>query len=238
MFRALAFVTVTVTAAHAQIVTDRPDLTESAVSVDVGQIQIESGVLATDEGEATSVAGPSALVRIGVVPGVEARLALPDYLAIDPDGAGPTVDGFTDPSIGAKVELATVSGWDLAAIAEVSLPLGDDVFSGAASPLALFIAGRDLGGLSLGTQGEVLWDREADRVDVGGTAVLGVSLTDAVGAFFEVAGGSSAAGASVLTQIGSTLLLSPDVQLDAHVATGLTAAAPDLLGGVGLSARF
>ena len=183
-----------------------------------------------------NVAGPQALLRVEVVPGVEARLGLPDYAVADVDASGS--GGFTDPSVGAKVELGAVGPWAFAGIAEVSLPLGEDGFSGAASPLALLVAGRDLGTLSLGTQAEVLWDRDTDRVEAGGTLVLGAGLSERVGAFAEVAGGSSPDGAAGVVQVGSTVLLSPDVQLDAFLGAGATDPAPDVFGGVGFSARF
>ena len=240
MFRApalflLAALAVVPPPAVAQIVTDRPDLTESAEAV--SGVQVETGVLlevedrGPDDGS-LDVSGPQALVRVGVVPGVEARLGVPDYV----DAAGQS--GFSDPSVGAKVELGAVGPWAFAGIAEVSLPLGNDGLSGAASPLGIVIAGRDLGALSLGTQAEVLWDRDADRVEVGGTFVVGTSLAERVGAFAEVAGGSTSGAAAVLLQIGSTLLVSPDVQLDAFLGAGATAPAPDVFGGVGVSARF
>ena len=144
MFRLLALALLAGPVA-AHIVTDRPDLTESAQAV--SGLQIETGLLVdyTERGadEIVTVAGPQALVRLGVAPGVEARLGLPDDQVLDVGGA--------------KAELGAVGAWDLAAIAEASLPRGDDRFSGAASPLAILVAGRDLGDLSLGTQAEVRW---------------------------------------------------------------------------------
>ena len=239
MFRLLALSCLLTPAALAQIVTDRPDLTESTEAV-LG-IQIETGLLVNVEGREPDgntfgIAGPQALLRVGVLPGVEARLGLPDYAVADVDLGG--TGGFTDPSIGAKVELGAVGPWAFAGIAEVSLPLGDNGFSGAASPLALLVAGRDLGALSLGTQAEVLWDRDTDRVEAGGTLVLGAGLSDSAGAFAEIAGGSTPDGAAVVVQAGSTVLLSPDVQLDAFLGAGVTDPAPDVFGGVGFSARF
>ena len=237
MFRLLALLLVAAPAT-AQIVTDRPDRTESPSAV--AGLQVETGVLVEYEedggAETVDVAGARALVRIGLVPGVEARVALPDYRVLDL--GGDEVTGFTDPSVGAKAELGALSGWDLAALAEVSLPVGDDAFSGAASPLVLLIAGRDLGGLSLGTQAETRWDRELDRVDVGGTFVVGIDLTDALGAFAEVAAETTPGDPAVVVQFGTTLLVTPDLQLDAFLGAGASGPTPDVLGGVGVSGRF
>ena len=239
MFRVLTLSLFLAPTVLGQIVTDRPDLTESTEAV--SGVQLETGLLieADDRGAGNGsldVSGPQALVRVGVVPGVEVRLGLPDYVVVGADAEG--LGGFSDPSVGAKVELGTVGPWAFAGIAEVSLPLGDDGFSGAASPLALLVAGRDLGTLALGTQAEALWDRNTDRVEVGGTLVLGAGLTERVGAFAEIAGGSTPDGGAVVVQVGSTLLLSPDVQLDAFLGAGATDPAPDVFGGIGFSARF
>ena len=68
--------------------------------------------------------------------------------------------------------------------------------------------------------------------------MVGASLAERVGAFAEVAGGSTPDGAAVLLQIGSALLVSPDVQLDAFLGAGATDPAPDVPGGVEFSARF
>jgi len=240
LFRRLALLAVFAAApAAAQIVTDRPDLTESPVAVQ--RLQLETGVVLTLEdtglgGGSVDVAGPSALVRLPLAPGVEARLGLPDVVVTDIGGAGQSLVG--DPTVGVKAELPAPAGWGLAAIAEVSLPLGDDDASGPASPLVILIAGRDAGALGLGGQAEVAWDRATDRVEVGGTAVVGFPLAGPLGGFAEAAAGTTPDGVAALVQTGVTLLLSPDLQFDAHLGAGLTDAAPDIVGGVGVSVRW
>lgn len=240
MFRASLFLALLALAAPAsgQIVTDRPDLTESTAAVPT--LQIETGVQVartSGSGGSAEITGPNALVRIGVAPGLEARLGLPNYISVSDDLDGDAT-GFSDPSLGVKGEVGTLAGWDLAAIAEVSLPLGDDPFSTPISPLGILVAGRDLGAVSLGSQVEVRWNRAAEHVDVGGTAVVGVPLGERVGVFAEAAATRTVGGAEVLAQCGATLLLSPNVQLDAFGGAGLTRLAPDVFGGMGLSARF
>ncbi len=219
--------------AQAPLVTDRPDFTESAVAVPSGSAQVEAGLTLSDD-DVLVVSGPEALVRVGIASGAEGRLGLPDYVALDGDG------GLADPSVGVKVELGRAAGWGLAAIAEVSLPLGEDGFgTESASPLVLLIAGRDVGAYSVGTQGEVAWGLDAERVDVGGTLVVGRGLGARSGTFVEGAVGTVVDGPlAVLLHHGYTLLLTPTLQLDGRVGAGLTDSAPDLFGGVGLSVRF
>ena len=60
------------------IITDRPDQTESAVTVDPGILQIESGLLSQVEGEGVnrfkSIVLPTNLLRYGISNNVELRL--------------------------------------------------------------------------------------------------------------------------------------------------------------------
>ena len=253
--RALALALfLTVPVAAQDLVTDRPDFTESAVAVPYRSVQIETGVtvarldLPLGLG-ATELSGPEALVRWSFVPGAELRVGLPDAGVIwfddlvRPDGTveveGATVDGVSDGSLGAKVELGAVAGWDLALIGEASVPLGDGNFgSTVVSPLAILIAGRDVGALSLGTQAEVRWDRVADAVELAATAVVGTEVAPGVGVFGELFGDLVQDELGLLGHAGVTVAVAPLVQLDLHAAVGLTDAAPDALVGAGVSARF
>ena len=54
----------------------------------------------------------------------------------------------------------------------------------------------------------------------------------------ELAGRLAADRRSLLGHTGLTCAVAPLVQLDVHVAIGLTGAAPDALLGVGVSARW
>ena len=219
------------------LVTDRPDFTESAVAVPLGSVQIETGGTLTVEGDANVFSGPEALVRWSFIPGLEVRLGAPDGVATR--AGGETLDGFTDASLGLKAELATVGGWDLAAIVEASVPLGDEAFgSTVVSPLAILIAGRDIGAVSLGTQAEARWNREADTAEFAATAVVGTEIVPGLGVFGELAGSLVDDEVGLLGHGGLTYLVAPLVQLDLHAGVGLTDAAPDALLGVGASARF
>ena len=219
------------------LVTDRPDFTESPVAVPLGSVQIEAGGTLTLEGDATEYAGPETLVRWSFLPGAEVRVGLPDYRAVRAGGA--TVDGVTDGALGVKVELATLAGWDLGFIGEASVPLGDDaVGSTVVSPLAILIAGRDLGAVSLGTQAEARWNRETDTAEFAATAVVGTEIVPGLGTFGELFGELVEDRLGLLGHAGLTYRVAPFVQLDVHAGVGLTEAAPDALLGVGASARF
>lgn len=231
-------------AASAQpLVTDRPDLTESAVTIAPGRVQIEAGAIYEDAGSGFSAfAVPTALVRVGVLPFLEVRLGAPDFLRVEtPLGSD---EGIGDPSIGAKLAVGAVAGVDLALLAETSLPLGDDDLNPDRTvPSVLLIAGTDLGpAFSLGAQGGITYNEPGlEGADLSATLVLGYALDDQIGAFTELAvidRIDEDAPAALLVHTGATLLLSDEAQLDAHVGAGLSDTAPELLVGVGASVRL
>src|SRR5260370_5057934 len=93
-----------------EIVTDRPDITDSAIVVPTASLQAENGASWTVGRHATGLDICQSLLRLGVGPGVELRLALPSRF-----------EGF---SLGLKRQLGPVRGFDVSLIVAASLPLG------------------------------------------------------------------------------------------------------------------
>lgn len=223
-----------VTSATAQpLVTDRPDFTESAVTVPKNAIQIESGMTTTFEGSEHSTSGPELLFRWGILDQVEIRIGSPDFVFVD------ETSGATNPSLGAKVALGTVQDVDVAFIVSTSIPTGDSRFSASeAEPQAILIAGTDIGRLSVGSQLEGAWDSGSEAVLLAATLVAGTALNDELGGFLEIAIGEETTGpVGVVVHSGVTLSVGDLVQLDLHVGLGATESAPDFLLGAGLSLR-
>ena len=226
-----------------ELVTDRPDFTESAVVVPRGSFQVEGGL--TWERSADDIrtaSGPELLIRWGLIRRMELRIGLPDYVDLRNNE---NESGFGDSSIGTKLELGPIGGgWGLASIVSVSLPTGDAGFSSDDwDPALLIAAARDLGGAwSLGSQvfAESV-TRVGDREFVwGGTVVFGATVgsQSATGGFLELAATFPEEGiASVSIHHGYTHLLTETLQLDIHGGAGLTESAPDLFIGAGMSFR-
>lgn len=222
-----------------ELITDRPDFTESPVVVPPRGIQIEGGWTWSDEGEAQeTLSGPEMLIRLGLGGRFELRLGLPDVVE-PPRGRS----GLGDASIGAKWQLEpTAGGWDVGWIGTLSLPTGDaGLTSGEVDPDVIFTIGRQLSHTwSLGTQISAgSQSVGARRLSViGGTLVLGRRLSERVGMFVELAVEHvEGADTSVLAHHGYTLLSGPGLQFDVHVALGVTDGAPDALFGAGVSWR-
>lgn len=224
------------------LVTDRPDFTESAVVVPLGHIQVESGLTWKNGDDGTDViSGPEILVRWTVVRRFELRFGLPDFVDVA-DSGGPS--GFGDGSVGAKVQFGpAASGWDLAAIATLSLPTGEDeLTSDAVDPEFILVASRDLNkSLSVGVQFTAAGPTNNDDRDFewGGTLVFGKSINQRWGGFAELAAIVPESGtAPILAHHGYTYQPRSNLQIDVHGGIGLSSSAPDFFVGGGFSVIF
>jgi|TARA_B110000091_G_scaffold194498_1_gene220366 hypothetical protein len=91
---------------EAQIITDRPDQTESSYSVGNGNLQLETGVLISFDGETQNsnrqILAPTNLFRYGVSKGIEVRV-LSQYEIVDNENISTT--GMSDLEVGTKIQL-------------------------------------------------------------------------------------------------------------------------------------
>ncbi len=221
-----------------ELITDRPDFTESPVVVPRGSLQIEAGGTFEDSGEGNeTLSGPELLLRWGLTDRLELRIGIPDW--VDQNRG---TSGISDGSLGAKWQLGSAGGWDFGLIATVSLPIGDRALtSDEYDPDLLLTLGRDLSPRwSLGTQVGVGQESSGDDREtvVAGTLVLGRSLGAKGGLFLEIAAEDREEGnPAVIFHHGYTFLARPNFQWDVHVGTGITEEAPDFLLGLGFTWR-
>jgi hypothetical protein len=231
------------------LVTDRPDFTESALVVGVDDWQFEFGATYDDGANVNATSLGELLVRWGVARKFELRFVTLSYLWVDAPGGDSS--GFVDPTIGFKYEFNDGGGsgflgkTSAAVIAATTVPIGSSAISSPDwQPLVNLALSWDLSSnTSLGTN--LGYARPSDGDDrfnsVWASAALGVGLSDSTSVFFELYGfdREEARGPSTATfQTGLTRLLSPDLQLDARIARGLTDDGPDFLVGIGASWRL
>jgi len=232
---------------HAQVpdlVTDRPDQTESPTVVRRGSFQVETGYLFARDDGVDLFEVPGTLFRIGLGGRTELRVGYAGV--VGSDGRR----GSGDSAIGAKVNLIeSPDGWkpELGLLGGLSLPTGREEFSSdGVDPSFLLAFAHELSPrLSLGYNVGAAWeslpgapDREAFILY---SLALGVGLTDRLGGFVEVFGdwqttGATATGVSV--DGGLTFLSSEAVQIDVFVGSGLRGQTDDLFVGTGLSFRL
>ena len=110
------------------ITTDRPDQTESSFSVEVGQLQVESGILVEYSGKNKTnrnILLPSNLFRYGIYNGTEVRI-LNQFETSHDDVSRHLV---SDTEIGLKVELCHKNKVKCALLSHFILPTGSDELS-------------------------------------------------------------------------------------------------------------
>jgi Putative MetA-pathway of phenol degradation len=235
-----------------EMVTDRPDFTESSDVVGRGVAQFESG-LSLEGGGAGAAAtrgfsAPQALLRVGLSSRVELRLGGEGFLS-EREGIGSATvrtSGGSDFEAGLKIRLAGQdrAGLDLAIIPMVSLPVGSAAFtSGGTDPTVKFTWGRALPrGFDLSGNVNVGALTEGDRRfrQTATSASIAHDLGHGWGGYWELYGFSAleAAGAPAWTfNTGVTYGLGPNRQVDVSVGRGLTSAAPDWFVSAGFAVR-
>ena len=228
-----------------ELVTDRPDFTESSFAIAKGWFQLESGLSFEGDGpDARAFTAPAALVRIGLGFNTELRLA-GDGL-VSQSFAGSRTSGFSDVEIGAKTQLLfhDRAGFDLAVLPAVSLPTGADGFSSeSVDPSVKITWGRDLPG-GIGMTGNFNFASLTD--DLGRFRQEAVSLSFGRGltanwsayaeayAFSRLGRGEDAA---MTLNGGFTRAVGSNIQLDIEAGRGVTSSAPDWFVAAGFALR-
>lgn len=226
-----------------ELITDRPDFTESSQVIGRGWFQFESGMSYEGEGrDVRSFSAPGALLRIGLGRHTELRLGGEGLLS--ERAGGVRTSGGSDLEIGAKTQLLFQdrSGVDLAVLPMVSLPTGADGFSsGGVDPTLKITWGRDLAAgfgltgnvnVSSLTDGGQRFHQEAVSVSVGHDLVAGWGAYAEAYGFNRLAPGESAAwtvNGGVSHPVGARF------QFDIEAGHGVTAAAPDWFVGAGFA---
>lgn len=230
-----------------ELVTDRPDQTESTEIVPKGFIQTELGLGDADRADGTA----AGLARLGLSDRVELRVGLDEVFLSGPEDA-------VDISVGAKFRLAGEQGSRpaIAVIGALNQKLGNSLspVSDGLRPSFRFAFSHTLSDrLSLGYNAGVSWDETVRFIGMPAvpdkelesrflwTAALGIGATDRVGFFVEAFGDSGLSDdgpTETALDGGVTFLVRPNVQLDLFVGAGISSAAPDWLAGAGVSFRL
>lgn len=219
-----------------ELLTDRPDFTETTVAVSPGRFQIEAGFTSSREtggaggGATHAFNAPEALLRVGWLRGMELRLGFDSRFARDVASLG---EGYA----GLKLEVAPESGpVGLALIPAVTGPIWKDDSDEPATGAEVVLAWARSLPEPWSVGGIVGWTFAEDDA-VGGTVSVARALGDRWGTFIEWAGERAGGEGSHLVHHGYTLGLGPDVQLDAHVGFGLGEQALNWFAGAGLAIR-
>ncbi len=227
-----------------EMVTDRPDQTESTATVPKGMVQVDTGLVSTDTGVSTVLEIPGTLVRIGVHEKLELRVGTAGWIRDDDLDIG----GFGDSELGFKLRLCDEAGWmpDTAVLAGISAPTGNDDFTTDEwDPSIRFAAAHTINELiSFGWNVAAEWSSSLNSS--GETATLavmpysgafGFGLSGRLGCFAELFGEvpvNAEDGPTHMADAGITYLVMNNFQLDLAAGAGLNDNADDwfVLGGI------
>jgi len=210
-----------------EIITDRPDQTESSVTVEKKTFQIEMGgtYLTTEKNSINSFLAPSMLLRYGISKGVELRFVT-QYESTKFEFQNNDIDynGFNDIEVGAKFQLLKKENknTEIAFLTHVIIPTANTRLStnnwGVVNKLSIshFISEKISLGYNIG------YDYIQKLNFLTYSLALGFGISDVVSFYVEPFGtwGESNIFMSNL-DTGFTFLLNPNFQLDTSYGLGL-----------------
>lgn len=232
------------------LVTDRPDQTESSVTVPKGWLQIETGALLEgdspeNEVDITNTAFNTTLLRYGLFEKTELRLGgefLSQKIAVYDRESG--ITGLAPLVIGFKTQLCEEIGMipELAFLGHLTLPnIGKKDFQAEYLTPDFRIAGtktlseRFSAAFNLGGE----WDGIVPNTNIFYSFVIGMGINDKIASFAEIYGYViEEAGPDHRFDTGITYLVNDSFQLDMSGGFGINDKAPDYFISGGLSYRF
>lgn len=227
--------------AQSEIVTDRPDVTNSSLVVPAGSIQIENGLNTSGQSAGKGFDGSNSRIRFGVAPCLEVLLDVPSYVG---RLTGAVDTGFTNVTPSVKWQVSGLpEPANLSVVFGVGLPTGTPAITGAGlQPYLQLPWSYELGG-GWGISGMVTsFFRPSDFANhqtSEATFVIERKVSERLALFAEYVGDFPSRGASTaLLNVGGGYLLNRTEQLDFHLAFGLNRNSPDYIIGVGYSYRW
>lgn len=247
------------------LTTDRPDLTESPMTVDAGWYQVEINAFGfsrsrpdADGVETDTYDYATTNIRVGLTHNAEIGVVLQPYGVVrSRPGADPGSsqdDGIGGLEIRGKLNLFGNDAFDgpgdtaLALLPFVTLPTDRDngispegVEGGLIVPFAVVLPK----GFGLGINGGVTAVRDGDgsgyHAEYLGSAALSQEWNERFGTYYEIAtalGTDDPRGEILILGTGFTYLVTPNLQLDGGVNFGVTSASDRINPFVGLTSRF
>lgn len=221
----LIFSLLTFTIFSQEIVTDRPDQTESAIAVGKNNFQIESGILYQKVNNSTIFNGPSTLLRYGILNGIELRFfSQYESHKMGLDGGNRNYSGFSDLEIGTKIQILnnTAINTEIAFLSHIILPSANSEITtnnvGVINKLAFSHSISDKIGLGY----NIGYDFIEKEHSLTYSVALGIAVSKVVGFYIEPYGAWAEQNKFESNfDIGLTLLVNENFQLDASYGTGL-----------------
>lgn len=225
------------------LVTDRPDQTESAVTVPLNSLQIETG-FAYESLEENSIpiknySLASTLIRYGIIDFLELRFG-GAYLITEEEI---NINGLGNLFAGIKANFLTedINPFDFALLVHSFLPIGSSAFKPEkAEPQVIAAVSKSISeevslSVNLGGRYSSLFDKMTYQY----SAAMGISLTNKLSTFLEAYGNFTPSVSPIHNfDTGLTYLLSDDLQLDLSGGKGISGIESFWFVSTGVSLRF
>jgi len=243
--------TISFTSVGQQIITDRPDQTESSALIPNGLLQVETGSF-FEEVEKFGVKDKSTtfnttLLRYGLLDNLEFRLGF-SFMEIRREfndiKFDDTASGFSPLALGVKIGVIQEKGTlpEIAFLSHVNFPfLASQDFKTKSTGIDFrFTFAHTLSEKSsLGYNLGMAWDGDITTANYIYTIAYGYSISDKVGAFLEIYGNlPENSHFNHLWNAGLTYLIENNIQLDISGGTGITQNVQDLFLSAGISFRL
>lgn len=226
-----------------ELITDRPDQSESAVTVFPGSLQIETGFVFENLTESNiklenyTIAGT--LLRYGIIDDVELRFGTA-YLITK---AQSSLDGFGDFLLGTKINFLkeNTQAFDFGILAHALLPIGSAAFNPIkVEPEVIAAFSKSINSnLSASINFGGTWSSIIDETFLIYAVALGLAINDRIATFAEVYGNVFSSFAPIHNfDVGITYLLSEKLQLDLSGGNGISGVESYWFISSGLSIRF
>jgi len=233
------------------LITDRPDFTESSVTVGRGVAQLEMGYSYTYDSEAggrtKSHSYPELLLRYGIL---AEWLELRVGWSYAEETTNALAQGSEDLYLGFKIALTPQEGIlpEMALIPQMTVPSGSSAFTaGETLPGVNWVYGWEINDC-ISTGGSSQLNKAIDGTtsneyyEFAQSWTIAYSLTDRLGAYTEwfafIPSGADTERNKHFFNGGFTFLVNNDLQLDAFAGLGLNRNAEDYFVGTGVSKRF
>ncbi len=210
----------------AQIITDRPDQTESSSTVGKGNLQLETGILLGFDGDSQNATrqllAPTSLFRFGITKGIELRL-LSQFEALKNDNI--SIQGISDIEVGTKIQIFQKENKNIevAFLSHLIIPTGTKVLSndrfGTINKLSISHELNDKLGIGYNV-GYNYFGRE--KGDLTYSVALGFGVNEKVGVYIEPYGEVANFEDFILNaDAGFTYLANDNLQFDFSFGTGI-----------------
>lgn len=225
------------------LVTDRPDQTESSITVPHKSLQIETGFVKETQGNTTGLAYNTTLLRYGLLENLELRFGL-EYLGEKNDQTNIDYSGLSPLYAGFKINVRKEDGWkpEVAFLGAIAMPFtADDAFKpkDVAANMHFALSHTLSDRFSLGYNIGIEWDGDNATPSYPYSLALGISLIDKLGMYIEGFGAfMENNNTELLTDGGFTYLILPNFQADISGGIGLTDNAIDNYLSIGLTYRL